>query len=151
MDENKIKHIEMIQGVVNRLAGNSFAYKGWAIVLVAGIFALSAKEADYRYLLVALVPTLAFWGLDAYYLRQEWLFRKLYDSVRASSTEDWQRDPFSMNTAGVANTPDAKGRRRTWWYYVWSGTIFWLYFPMTVAILFASGLAYVAQGCHGGC
>jgi len=36
--ENKIKHLEMIQGVINRMASNSFALKGWAVTLVSGIF-----------------------------------------------------------------------------------------------------------------
>ena len=36
--ENKIKHLEIIQGVINRMAGNSFALKGWAVTLVAGTF-----------------------------------------------------------------------------------------------------------------
>ncbi len=151
MDDNQVKHLEMIQGVVTRLASNSFAYKGWAIVLVAGIFALSAKQADYRYLLVAILPTLAFWGLDAYYLRQEWLFRKLYDRVRTSSSADWQSDPFSMNTAAVADILDGKGRKRTWWYYVRSGTIALLYLPMTSAIIIAAVLAFATQVTHGGC
>ncbi len=34
MDTQTIKHLELIQGVVNRLANNSFAFKAWAIVLV---------------------------------------------------------------------------------------------------------------------
>ena len=39
--ENKIKHLEIIQGIINRMAGNSFALKGWAVTLIAGIFALA--------------------------------------------------------------------------------------------------------------
>ena len=30
----KLKHLELIQGVVNRLAADSFRIKGWAVVLV---------------------------------------------------------------------------------------------------------------------
>ena len=33
--EKKIKHLEMIQGVINRMAGNSFALKGWSVTLIA--------------------------------------------------------------------------------------------------------------------
>jgi hypothetical protein len=36
-----------------------------------------------------------FWGLDAYFLRQERLFRKLYDAVRVPESPV---EPFSMNT-----------------------------------------------------
>ena len=46
MMDNKVNHLEMIQGVISRMASNSFALKGWAVTLVAGIFALSSKDAD---------------------------------------------------------------------------------------------------------
>ena len=50
-----MKHMEMIQGVINRMASNSFALKGWTVTLVAGIFALASKDADKMYFLVAYV------------------------------------------------------------------------------------------------
>lgn len=78
MDDHKVSHLEMIQGVINRMAGNSFALKGWAVTLVAGIFALSSKDADRTYFIVAYIPIIVFWFLDSYYLLQERLFRSLY-------------------------------------------------------------------------
>ena len=50
--ENKLKHLEMIQGIINRMASNSFALKGWSVTLVAGIFALSSKDANEIYFLI---------------------------------------------------------------------------------------------------
>lgn len=43
MDDHKVSHLEMIQGVINRMAGNSFALKGWAVTLVAGILHFPVK------------------------------------------------------------------------------------------------------------
>lgn len=80
--DNKRHHLEMIQGVINRMASNSFALKGWAVTLVAGIFALAGKDTDKMYFLVAYLPIIVFWGLDSYYLLQERLYRALYDKVR---------------------------------------------------------------------
>ena len=80
--ERKMKHLEMIQGVINRMAGNSFMLKGWAVTLLAGIFALAEKDADKPYFLAVFIPILTFWGLDSYYLFQERLYRSLYDEVR---------------------------------------------------------------------
>ena len=80
--DNKRHHLEMIQGVINRMASNSFALKGWAVTLVAGIFALAGKDTDKLYFLVAYIPIIVFWGLDSYYLLQERLYRALYDKVR---------------------------------------------------------------------
>ncbi|MCH8947952.1 MAG: hypothetical protein IH789_10050, partial [Acidobacteria bacterium] len=99
MNEHTIKHLELIQAVITRLAQNSFAYKGWSVVIVSAIFALAAKEANPQYLLVALIPTMAFWGLDAYYLRQERLFRRHYDAVRTAPATDLEANPFSMDTS----------------------------------------------------
>ena len=51
--KNKVEHLELIQKVINRMANNSFLLEGWAVTLVAGIFALSSKDGvlDIRYLL----------------------------------------------------------------------------------------------------
>lgn len=94
-----MKHLEMTQGVINRLAGNSFIVKGWSVTLVSALFALAAKEADVRYVLLGIFPVGMFWGLDGYFLYQERLFRKLYDKVRLSENDT----DFSMNTKGLWN------------------------------------------------
>ena len=64
--EQKIRHLEMIQAVITRMATNSFMLKGWAVTLVAGIFILSARESDAVYFLIAYVPVILFWFLDSY-------------------------------------------------------------------------------------
>ncbi|MDC7286380.1 hypothetical protein NXH76_01060 [Blautia schinkii] len=79
--DNKIKLLEMIQNVVARMTSNSFVLKGWAVTLVAGIFALSTKEADKMFILIAYVPIILFWFLDSYYLQLERKYRKLYDDT----------------------------------------------------------------------
>jgi hypothetical protein len=93
--ENKHKHLEFIQNAINRMAGNSFLLKGWTVTLVSAIFALAQKDANRAYLLVPIFPGLIFWFLDGYFLRQERLFRKLYDHVRLL---DEDKIDFSMNT-----------------------------------------------------
>jgi hypothetical protein len=90
----KIAHLGFIQGVITRMGANSFYLKGWSVALVVGIFTLSAKDADHRYILLAYFPVFMFWILDAYFLRQERLFRKLYDAV---SQNLGARSEFSMN------------------------------------------------------
>jgi hypothetical protein len=79
------KHLELIQTVINRLANNSFLLKGWSITLTAGLLGLAAKEADRRFAIVAYLPLIVFWLLDAYYLRQERLYRRLYEAARTGS------------------------------------------------------------------
>jgi len=66
--EDKRAHLELIQGVVNRLATNSFSLKGWSVVLVSGLFALAASGANPRFVYLAYFPAFAFWALDGYFL-----------------------------------------------------------------------------------
>ena len=84
----KLKHLEFIQGVVNRLSTNSFLLKGWSIILISALFALSAKDADRGFALLAYIPGLAFWGLDGYFLALERCYRQLYEKVRGTGKDD---------------------------------------------------------------
>jgi hypothetical protein len=93
--EEKLKHLEIIQNVINRMAGNSFRLKGWSVTLTAAIFALAAKDGNANLIPVAYFPVLIFWFLDAYFLHQEGLYRKLYDTVRV---KDRSQIDFSMDT-----------------------------------------------------
>ena len=79
---NKQAHLEMIQGVVNRLSHNSFLLKGWTVLLISALFTLGTKEQNPWLVCLAYFPAIAFWCLDAYFLWQERLFRALYDCVR---------------------------------------------------------------------
>lgn len=78
-DEMRLKHLEHIQGVITRLAQNSFAIRGWSVSLISVVLAIVAgTHSGTVFAPVALVPIGVFWGLDAYYLRRERLFRCLY-------------------------------------------------------------------------
>ncbi|MCP4257250.1 MAG: hypothetical protein GY774_06945 [Planctomycetes bacterium] len=88
------KHLELIQGVINRMAGNSFHLKGWSVVLVSALFALAASDAKIAFVYLAFLPAIAFWVLDSYFLWQERMYRKLYDAVRKVQED---KTDFSMN------------------------------------------------------
>lgn len=85
--EAKIKHLEFIQGVINRLSTNSFLLKGWSVVLVSALFALSASDSNVMFVYLAYIPACVFWGLDGYFLGLEKGYRKLYDRVREQEPE----------------------------------------------------------------
>lgn len=123
--DNKIKHLELVQSVINRMASNSFMLKGWAVTLVSGIFVLAGKDTDKLYFLVAYVPVLVFWGLDAYYLLQERLYRSLYDKVRVIAEEDVD---FSLK----ATTQEFDSNKNCYCSCLFSKTEMWFYFPLAV-------------------
>ena len=102
--EAKLKHLEMIQGVINRMAGNSFLLKGWSVTLTSALFALAAKDANPFFVYLAYFPCATFWSLDGYFLRQERLYRKLYQAVSKIAPSDID---FSMNAAVYENNVDS--------------------------------------------
>jgi hypothetical protein len=125
--ENKHKHLEFVQSAVGRMASNLFLLKGWAITLIAALFALAAKETQGAYFLIAFIPATLFWALDGYFLAQERRFRSLYEHVR--KLDDSQID-FSMDTR-----PYAKEWRNTWLGATFSVTLTSYYLTLIVVML----------------
>jgi MTH538 TIR-like domain (DUF1863) len=83
----KIKHLEFVQSAINRMAGNSFLLKGWAITLTGGLLVLSFKEINKRYLYISILTIFFLWLLDAYYLSRERRFIALYNIVRKKNED----------------------------------------------------------------
>lgn len=98
--DRKLKHLDFIQAVINRLSTNSFLLKGWSVVLISALFALSANESNIKFILLAYFPAIAFWALDGYFLALERSYRSLYEKVRIIHTNDID---FSMDTREVQN------------------------------------------------
>lgn len=125
MDE-KIAHLGFIQGVINRMGSNSFMIKGWCIALVAAIFALSADKANSNFAYIALFPLVIFWGLDTFFLRQEKMYRKLYEEVTSGNVKS---DKFTMDASVYSKDIDC------YLVEVFSKTLFPFYGAMIVMIL----------------
>jgi hypothetical protein len=92
-DEDKRKHLDLLQGAISRMAANSFLLKGWSVTLATALLGLSAKDARPGFALLALMPILTFWGLDAYYLALEKKFRDLYDVAINLTSTDFKMAP----------------------------------------------------------
>lgn len=129
MNEGQIKHLELIQRVITRMAQNSFTMKGWAVTLVSAILVVAREVAGWEYLLIALLPAFVFWGFDAFYLRRERLFRNLYDHARLQSDVEWQTDPFTLDIGPYSK--NVKG----WFRTCWSQSVVWLYSVMVLLII----------------
>ncbi len=125
----KVKHLEFIQGVINRLATDSFRIKGWAVVLVSALVVLLVREDRTDLAWIGLVPVLVFWGLDGYFLWQERLFRDLYDHVREKEGDGAD---FSMDTSAFR-----RSWRRSWIRAVWSITLCLFYLALAISLAVA--------------
>ena len=81
-DAAVLKHMEIYQNIISRMANNSSACKNWCIVLVSAFLAFVIDKGKGDVAWLGAIPILIFWFLDAYYLGLENKFR---DSVNASA------------------------------------------------------------------
>lgn len=93
--EKKLKHLEFIQNAINRMANNSFIIKGWCITLAVALIALlEKKDINKYYIAFSFLPLLFFWFLDAFYLKTERQYRRLYADVSKKGKKEID---FSMD------------------------------------------------------
>lgn len=130
--ENKRKHLEFIQGAINRMAGNLFFLRGWTITLIAALFAFFVKDANTDFIFIVYFPVIIFWILDGYFLSQERLFRALYNHVRKL---DEKKIDFSMDTREYS-----EDKRNSWLYSMFSSTLLFFYLPLVGVMLLVTYL-----------
>ena len=124
--ENKRKHLEFIQGAINRMAGDSFFLRGWTITLVTALLALFVKDINHNYIYVVYFPVIIFWILDGYFLSRERLFRALYNHVRKL---DEKEIDYSMDTGEYK-----QDKKNNWIYSMFSSTVLFLYLPLLAIV-----------------
>ncbi len=121
MAENRHKHIEVIQGVLDRLSRQSFLLKGWTVAFVSAALAFSSNQpvkTGWVLFLITLLPIiLLFWSLDGFFLWQERLYRRHYDNVCRLRNEDID---FSMEV-------DRYKGETTWLKAIFSKTLVLFY------------------------
>lgn len=132
--EQKIKHLELIQGIINRMTLNSFMIKGWCITLVSAIFVLADKSANIKIIIIAYISTIVFWILDSYFLYQERLFRSLYDDIRQKDETD-----FSMDVKKYIGEGDG------WEESFYSPTLKFFYGSLIIISFIIASITYLIQ------
>lgn len=91
-----VEHLKMIQGVIGRLAGNSFLIKGWSVTVAAGLSAFARTETDRSLAWIGVGAVAVFALLDAYYLAVERAYRQLYVDA-----QDAPADFYAMKAGKV--------------------------------------------------
>ena len=104
MDDNELftKYLEMIQNVIERLARNSFQIKAWAATIFTATIVLTYSIINILIFIVLIAVTSLFWGLDSYYLKQENLFRKLYEQKVNQFNNPQEKDKIEMFDMNVS-------------------------------------------------
>lgn len=139
MDKHKwtdaeIKHLEFIQGVINRMGRNSFWLKGWSVTLVAAVVFFLARLVNngstqsIALLMLPFCVILVFWLLDAFYLERERAFVNLYKRV----VQHDDVDVFDMRIPSLG--------LRSFFHDLISPTILGFYIPLAIicAVLIGS-------------
>jgi hypothetical protein len=76
-----IAHVNLLQGVISRLANNSASCKTWCLTLVGALVSLAGATHVPGIITFALVPVVIFGFLDSMYLGQERSYRDLYGRI----------------------------------------------------------------------
>ena len=139
LDENSPAvrtHIEMMQGVITRMAANSRSCKVWCVTLVAAVLVLVARTGEPQHALIALVPTLLFLILDSYYLALERAFIKSQNAFVA------KLHGGELTTAGVYRVIPAGMGLPLVGRCLGSVSI-WLFYPLVVATIVLAWLLII--------
>ena len=135
LKECMLKEIDISQDIIKRMAFNSFMIKGWTITLV--VVALLLKGAKHQ-VLIAFIPLLVFWFLDAYFLWQERMYRKLYDWVISNRLKT-EEHLFDMNAYRFKDEVQSKFR------IMFSITLGWFYGSIAVLIAIYTIVLFLLQ------
>jgi hypothetical protein len=139
-EEQRIKHLELIQGVISRLGNDAFLMKGWAVTVAGAFVGFAINSNNWGLALASTIPTVTFWGLDAYFLWCERLFRHLYARVRAQDPEvapffmAATRDSFVAKANAGSEDPVSRRLKVAW---SWSLLLFY------GALLVAAGVVVI--------
>ncbi len=137
LKEYMLKEIDIIQDIIKRMAFNSFMIKGWAITLV--VVTLLLKGTEKYQVWIAFIPLLVFWFLDAYFLRQERMYRILYDWVinNRLKTEEYL---FDMKTRRFENEVQSIPR------IMFSITLCWFYGSIAILVIIYTLILLIMKG-----
>ncbi|MDX7953719.1 hypothetical protein P7D22_21375 [Lichenihabitans sp. Uapishka_5] len=86
----RVKHLEMVQAIVSRMAGYCASVKNFCVTITIAICGYSISTKSGQLLDFAFIPVVVFSLLDAQYLNLERRFRNLFEQIRL---EDWNQRP----------------------------------------------------------
>ena len=124
-------HLNLLQGIIQRMAENSRYCKIWCVTLVSAALFFIVRTEQPILLMIALVPTLSFMNLDMYYLALERGFRKTYEDFvsKLHGGNITESDIYVMRTTGSRGTHFAASL---------TSLSIWLFYPVIAgAILLA--------------
>jgi len=97
------EYFNMIQRVITRLAQNSFQIKAWSATIFAAILVVTFSFINILIFIALLIVMTLFWYLDSYYLKQERLFRRLYNKKVEDYNDNIKRTKMKIFDMNIKN------------------------------------------------
>lgn len=88
LSDQRIKHLEMLQRAIERMACESATMKQYCLAAVAATASVTVGTDAWGLALAGAALVLVFWYLDAMYLAQERWFRAMYDEARNTPADE---------------------------------------------------------------
>ncbi|SDC44334.1 hypothetical protein SAMN05444679_10380 [Variovorax sp. CF079] len=132
-----VAHMSLLQGVVNRLAGNSASCKTWCMTLVAALLSLAGAAHAPAIVGIALVPVAVFGYLDTMYLSQERAYRRHFENL----AKKIRQKEYTLDDLFDADAPRNAG---DFWHALGSWSIGPVYAGLALAYFVAHSLGYLA-------
>lgn len=115
-------HLSIMQGVIQRMASNSASCKAWCVTLVSAVLVIVADKGHPEYAWIALLPTVLFAALDAYYLALEKGFRESYNAFIRKLHENrlTMDDLYSVTPSGSMSKLQIEALKSfsVWGFYI---------------------------------
>lgn len=124
----KMKSLDYLQSIIERMSKNSNQIKAWSITVVTGFVALALNKNLSGNISIALFPAciaFLFGFIDAYYLHLERIFRGVYS--RYSFLSDDQFNYLNYDEEIKYQEKQTENKHHNCFF---STIIFWFYAPM---------------------
>lgn len=125
--ELRVKHLEMLQALITRMAGYGASFKSYCITVSTAVIGFAFTLHRPAVAALALLPVIAFGIADAQYLRVERRFRAVFNLVRA---EGWDVMPSFDINLDSAPKQSFRSSATSW-------SIVWFYAPLAIGVLVA--------------
>jgi len=119
-------HLNILQAIITRLAGNSAQCKTWCVAIVSALFGLAGATKSGRIAVAAIIPILVFGFVDAAYLANEKAYRDLYNRLVARI----RGNSYGLADFGDLRAPAGAG------HYIWALTS-WPVWPVYLGLIVA--------------
>src|SRR5205823_5103149 len=123
------KELDLIQDLIKRMASSSFEVKKWLIGILTAIVIFKQEEllgGKLQMIWLLLIPIFAFWYLDAFFLRNEKIYREMYKWVveHRSKTDKYLYDLNTMvRSYGAEREVQLVRPENTLWRVAFSTTL----------------------------